>query len=74
MPSECLFCGIASGEVPADIVHQDDLVVAFRDIAPAAPTHLLVIPIEHVAVNDLWWDGQLWRVANELGITRESSQ
>ena len=43
MPSECLFCGIADGEIPADIVHNDELVVAFRDINPKAPTHILLI-------------------------------
>lgn len=45
---ECLFCRIASGEIPATFVHQDDLVVAFPDIAPRAPTHILVIPREHI--------------------------
>src|SRR5919112_1939175 len=49
MPSECLFCRIAGGAVPADIVEQDDVAVAFRDINPAAPTHVLVIPRRHVA-------------------------
>ena len=44
----CLFCRIARGEIPADIVHEDDLVLAFRDINPKAPTHLLVIPRRHV--------------------------
>ena len=47
--SDCLFCSIAAGNVPATIVHEDDLVVAFRDINPQAPTHVLVIPREHVA-------------------------
>lgn len=47
--ADCLFCRIAAGEVPATIVHEDDLVVAFRDIAPKAPTHVLVIPREHIA-------------------------
>lgn len=46
--SECLFCRIAADEVPADIVAQDELVVAFRDISPKAPTHVLLIPREHV--------------------------
>jgi histidine triad (HIT) family protein len=46
--ASCLFCRIAAGEVPADFAHQDDLVVAFRDINPKAPTHLLVIPRRHV--------------------------
>lgn len=45
----CLFCRIGRGEVPADKVHDDDLVVAFRDVSPQAPTHLLLIPREHVA-------------------------
>jgi len=48
MPSECLFCGIANGEIPADIVHNDELVVAFRDINPQAPTHVLLISREHI--------------------------
>ena len=45
---DCLFCKIAAGEVPADVVHQDDQAVAFRDINPRAPTHVLVIPRRHV--------------------------
>lgn len=52
--SECIFCRIAAGEMDADIVHEDDQVLAFRDINPQAPTHILVIPREHVArVGDL---------------------
>ena len=47
--TDCLFCAIASGDVPADRVHEDDDVVAFRDINPQAPTHILVVPREHVA-------------------------
>lgn len=46
--SGCLFCKIASKEIPAQIVHENDHVVAFRDIRPAAPTHVLVIPKKHV--------------------------
>jgi len=44
---ECLFCRIVAGEVPAEIVLGDEDVIAFRDIAPRAPTHLLVIPRRH---------------------------
>lgn len=44
----CLFCKIVAGEIPADVVHQSDAVVAFRDIAPIAPTHVLVIPKRHI--------------------------
>lgn len=49
MSSECIFCRIASGEIPASIVYQDEAVVAFRDISPQAPVHVLLIPREHVA-------------------------
>ena len=45
---QCLFCRIAAGEVPAELLHDDDLVVAFRDISPKAPTHILVIPRGHI--------------------------
>jgi histidine triad (HIT) family protein len=45
---DCLFCRIASKEIEADVVHASDEVVAFRDINPQAPTHILIIPKEHV--------------------------
>lgn len=45
----CLFCKIAAGEIPAQVVHTDDHTVAFRDINPQAPTHVLVIPRRHIA-------------------------
>jgi histidine triad (HIT) family protein len=46
--TDCLFCRIARGEIPADVVHRDDDVLAFRDINPRAPTHLLLMPIRHI--------------------------
>lgn len=46
--ADCLFCRIAAGEIPATLVHEDDQVVAFRDIAPRAPTHILLIPRRHI--------------------------
>lgn len=46
---DCLFCRIVRGEIPATKVHEDDLVLAFRDIAPRSPTHILVIPKQHIA-------------------------
>lgn len=50
----CLFCKIAKGEIPATIVHEDKDIMAFRDINPQAPTHLLVIPRKHIAtINDV---------------------
>ena len=45
---DCIFCRIAAGAIPADVVGEDDGFVAFRDIAPKAPVHLLVIPRRHV--------------------------
>ena len=44
----CIFCKIASREAPADILRESDTIVAFRDLAPQAPTHVLIIPKEHV--------------------------
>ena len=44
----CLFCKIVKGEIPSNKVYEDDLVLAFRDIAPMAPTHILVIPKAHI--------------------------
>jgi histidine triad (HIT) family protein len=51
---DCLFCRIAQQQLPAAILHEDDRVVAFRDISPQAPVHMLVIPKKHVTtINDL---------------------
>jgi histidine triad (HIT) family protein len=51
--TDCIFCKIAGGEVPAAMVHQDGDFVAFRDINPQAPTHVLVIPRRHIpTLND----------------------
>jgi histidine triad (HIT) family protein len=47
--SDCLFCRIIAGEIPSTRVHEDDEIIAFRDIAPRAPTHILVIPRRHIA-------------------------
>jgi histidine triad (HIT) family protein len=49
---DCLFCKVASGQIPADLVHQGERLVAFRDINPQAPLHVLVIPREHVSSLD----------------------
>ena len=46
---ECVFCRIVAGEIPADIVYQDKEFLAFRDIHPQAPTHILIIPKSHIA-------------------------
>lgn len=47
--SDCLFCKIAAGDIPSTKVYEDESVLAFRDIAPMAPTHILVIPKAHIS-------------------------
>ncbi len=76
--SDCLFCKIAAGEIPGDIVYQDDKMVVFKDIAPKAEVHLLAIPREHIeSLNGLTEDHdlliaymmrQLPRLAREQGL------
>lgn len=52
--SDCIFCKIAAGEIPAELVFQDDVCVAFKDINPAAPVHAIIIPRVHIpTLNDL---------------------
>ena len=52
--SNCLFCKIVSGEISTDFVYKDENVIAFRDINPQAPTHILIIPREHIeTLNDI---------------------
>jgi histidine triad (HIT) family protein len=48
MPDDCLFCKIVAGEIPSTVVLDRDTVFAFRDIAPAAPVHVLIVPKRHI--------------------------
>ena len=57
---DCLFCKIINGDIPSSKVYEDDMILAFNDIAPMAPVHVLVIPKEHIA--------------NVDGITEENSK
>ena len=50
--SDCLFCKMVSGEIQPDAVYEDDQVLAFRDISPQAPTHVLVIPKKHISTSN----------------------
>lgn len=59
----CIFCSIASGTIPSQRVYEDELVFAFRDIRPQAPTHVLVVPRAHVAS---LWDLEDERLAGRL--------
>jgi histidine triad (HIT) family protein len=52
--SDCVFCGIISGKIPADIVYEDEQVVAFHDARPVAPVHILIVPKNHIpTLNDI---------------------
>lgn len=68
--STCIFCEIAAGRMNANIVYQDDTVVAFKDINPQAPTHILIIPKTHYEsikeVQDEALIGNLFTVANKV--------
>jgi histidine triad (HIT) family protein len=70
--SDCIFCKIIKGEIPSTNVYQDEHVTAFRDINPAAPTHILIVPNKHIeSVNFIIPDdepliGKLFAVAKQL--------
>ncbi len=74
--SDCLFCKIRDGQIPAKVVYRDEHCLAFEDIRPQAPTHLLFIPLRHIAtINDLTVDdqelvGQLYLAAAKLAKQR----
>ena len=54
---DCIFCELANGEIPTDVVYEDDLIAVFRDAAPEAPVHVLMVPKKHIAsLNDLTVD------------------
>jgi len=69
---DCIFCQIASGKIPADIVHKDKEIIAFRDIKPEAPLHLIIIPRKHIPSLDQMKEadaallGRMVAVANKL--------
>jgi histidine triad (HIT) family protein len=72
MAEDCLFCKIIQGDIPSDKLYEDDEVLAFRDIAPAAPVHFLVIPKKHISgpssltQEDEQLMGRLIRVGNQV--------
>lgn len=69
---DCIFCKIIGGEIPGDFVYQDEEVVAFRDISPLAPVHILVVPNKHIGAltelteADMPLIGHMVNVANQL--------
>jgi diadenosine tetraphosphate (Ap4A) HIT family hydrolase len=50
--ADCIFCGIAQGEIPSEIVYEDEEIIAFKDLQPQAPVHVLIIPKKHLASLD----------------------
>lgn len=68
----CLFCKISSGEIAAQVIHETDDVIAFRDINPQAPTHVLIVPKRHIAsINEIGEDdveivGKLFLAARQI--------
>ncbi len=70
--SDCLFCKIVEGEMETEIVYEDEKVIAFEDIDPQAPVHLLIVPKKHIATlleleeEDLSLPGHVYRIANKL--------
>ncbi len=69
---DCVFCKIVAGEIPSEILYQDEKVIAFRDISPQAPTHLLIIPrkhipsLAHLSEAETPLIGHMTKVANQL--------
>lgn len=72
----CLFCSIIEKKIPAKIIYEDDMVVAFEDINPQAPVHTLVIPRKHIATNleikqeDTALIGHMFQVANTIATNK----
>ncbi len=69
---DCIFCQIVAGKLPSEIVYQDEEVIAFRDINPQAPVHLIIIPkrhipsLTHLSEEDLPLMGHMVNIANQL--------
>ena len=74
--TDCIFCKIRDGEIPGDIVYEDEDVLAFNDLNPAAPIHVLIIPKKHIpTVNDVSADdaavmGKLFAAAKKVAVQR----
>jgi histidine triad (HIT) family protein len=70
--SDCLFCGIVEGKIKGEIVYRDNSIVAFKDINPKAPVHILIVPTKHIATlldlqeEDKKIFGEIFAVANRL--------
>jgi histidine triad (HIT) family protein len=78
--SDCLFCGIVEGKIKGEVVYRDNSVVAFKDINPKAPVHILIVPVKHIATlldlqdEDQELVGEIFSVANRLAEQQGISQ
>ena len=78
--TDCIFCKIAAGDIPAEIVYENDFVVAFKDLGPQAPVHTLVIPKKHIAtINDLEDEdaalvGEMYLAAKQIAADNDLSE
>jgi histidine triad (HIT) family protein len=68
---ECIFCQIASGKIPSDRVYQDKEIIAFRDIKPQAPVHILVIPKRHIPSLDQLKENELPVIAHMVEVANQ---
>ncbi len=68
---ECIFCQIAAGKIPSDILYQDEEVVAFRDINPQAPVHVIIIPRAHIATVADLTEKQLPVIGHMVGVANK---
>jgi histidine triad (HIT) family protein len=69
--SDCIFCKIAEGKIPAKVVKEDDRAIAFRDLNPQAPTHVLIIPRKHIASLDVLDDGDAALVGHLFVVAKQ---
>jgi histidine triad (HIT) family protein len=73
--ADCIFCKIIAGQIPGELVYQDDKVVAFKDINPEAPVHLLIVPREHIAsVTDVKTEKQAGLVGHMVLVGNKLAQ
>jgi len=68
---DCIFCQIASGKIPSDIIYQDEEVIAFRDIKPQAPVHLIIIPRKHIPSLDQLKEDELPLIAHMIEVANQ---
>ena len=71
--TDCVFCKIAAGEIPASVVYEDDKVIAFDDLEPQMPVHTLIIPKQHFAnIGDGLPDPNLWAILFAIPFEKRS--